>query len=132
MFMKRSRQFNILDYMFVQIKTLTAEPLRTRRIYFLFGGEYRQTKTVLAEQSAFPRLLPDGKIPRICSRRDEVSDPIAVSRWDQKKNSLCALCDSAVNLILRKARLINASIALARMEDLRSGDRQWCRQTPES
>jgi hypothetical protein len=35
--------------------------------------------------------LPEG--------RREVSDPIALSRSDQNKTFLCALCASAVNLI---------------------------------
>jgi len=40
-----------------------------------------------------------------CAVPEEVSDPIAVSRWDQKEPSLCALCDSAVNLVSIKAQI---------------------------
>jgi len=110
--MKLSRRFNILHYMLVQNRILTAEPLRALRIYFLFGGEYRQTKTCsyrgISVSWAFSRL----EIACICSRREEVSDPIAVSRWDQKEPSLCALCDSAVNLI--RSRWTKLSFPLAR------------------
>jgi hypothetical protein len=88
----------------VQNRILTAEPLRARRIYFLFGGEISPNKNLFLQSNQhFWDLWPPGN--RICSHRDEVSDPIAVSRWDQKKISLCVLCDSAVNLILRKAQI---------------------------
>jgi hypothetical protein len=90
-------------FMLVQNRILAAEPLRARRIYFLFGGEISPNKNLFLQSVswAFGRL----EIPRICSRREEVFDPIAVSRWDQKELSLCALCDSAVNLIFRKAQI---------------------------
>jgi hypothetical protein len=40
---------------------------------------------------------------RSSSRRDGVSDPIAVSRLDQKNTPLSELCGSAVSLILKGA-----------------------------
>jgi hypothetical protein len=82
---------------------LNAEPLRALRIYFLFGGEISPNKNLFLQ--ANQRFLGPYclEIPCICSRREEVSDPIAVSRWDQKEPSLC---DSAVNLIFRKVKII--------------------------
>jgi len=45
--------------------------------------------------------------PKAClpAGRDEVFDPIAVSRLDQKKIPLSDLCGSAVSLILKDAHV---------------------------
>jgi len=57
MSMKLLRRFNMLRYMVVQIKTLTAEPLRTRRIYFLFGGESPPNKILVLQSNQHPLCL---------------------------------------------------------------------------
>jgi len=72
--------------MLVQNKILTAEAQRTRRINLFLQSNQR-----------FLGLWP--------YRRNKVSDPIAVSRLDRNKIPLCALCGSAVNLILGQVEI---------------------------
>ena len=81
----------------VQNNVLTAEPQRTH--FFVWRGDTAKQKPAVLEQQAF--LVPlSVENTLVLFRGDEVSDPIAVSRSNQKKIFLSDLCGSAVNLDL--------------------------------
>jgi hypothetical protein len=104
--------------MLVQNRILTAEPPRTRRTYFLFGGEpfdrlkalskvetIAKQRPVLVVQSAFLGPFSTGKYLRAVPAGMRFLIQAPSPDWIRKKISLCALCDSAVNPILRKAQI---------------------------
>ena len=59
--MTRLRRSNVLHYMLVQNRILTAEPLRALRIYLLFGEEISPNKNLfLQKNQRFLGLCPFG------------------------------------------------------------------------
>jgi len=87
--------------MLVQNKIFTAESPRTQRGSFCWRRDTAKQKGFCSPTTRFLIGAIAIKQFRSQSRREEAFDPIAVSRLDQKKISLCDLRASAVNLILR-------------------------------